>query len=321
MRTIGWTGLAAILVLAPGVSSADEASGTLGLITDLHLNPFDPPELAAQLSANQIAEWPAIFATVGGQKMASWGSDSNYALLASSVKAFAQTVAGADFVIVSGDLLAHEFEAKAASALNVAATDQTVDDMAVKTTAFVADQIGDALPGKPIILALGNNDSECGDYEIKPDGNYLAATADTVRQLAGKDLVASDFDETYKAGGYFAVRHPQHVGTQILVINDILWSAKYKDACGSGGDGIATAMMDWLAANLARQREAGGWIWIIHHIPWGIDSFSTVHSKESACADKVVPFLHEDYEEEYIAPDARISGHHSGELCRTRPHG
>jgi hypothetical protein len=298
-------GLAAAVMLAailiPAAPQAAEPAGGFGLISDIHFNPFDPPDLAQQLSAADAEAWPAIFAGIEAQAISSWGSDTNYALLSSSLAAFASSAAETDFAVVPGDFLVHEFEQKAATALGVPATDDKVRDMAVKTTIFVADSLAKALPGRPIVLALGNNDSDCGDYEITPGGGYLAGTREMVRRLAGPALVAPDFDETYGAGGYYAVQHPGLKQTLILVVNDVLWSAKYRDACGAGGEAAAEAMMGWLRDRLAEQRATGGSVWIVHHIPWGIDSFSTVHSKADSCAAQVVPFLRAPYADGFIA--------------------
>lgn len=295
------TAIACAVFAAAPPSRAAEPAGAFGLITDIHLDPFDPPTLAAKLAGAETGDWPAIFATITDQAMSSWGSDTNYALLASSIAAFARGAAEADFAIVPGDFLAHEFEQKAATALGVPATDARVRDLAEKTAIFVGESLARALPDTPLILALGNNDSECGDYRITPGGAYLAATRDLVRRLAGADLVAPDFDQTYAAGGYYAVQHPSSPKTLILVINDILWSAKYDDACGSGGEAAAEAMMDWLERRLADQQAAGGSVWLVHHIPWGIDPYSTAHGKAKTCAARVVPFLRAPYADGFIA--------------------
>jgi hypothetical protein len=138
-----------------------------------------------------------------------------------------------------------------------------------------------------------------------------------VRRLAGPELLGPDFDQTYAAGGYYAVKHPGLSQTLILVVNDVLWSAKYRDACGSDGEAAAEAMLAWLRDNLVRQRDTGGSVWLVHHIPWGIDPYSTAHSKESTCAAKVVPFLRQPYAEHFIEflreyrdiVDASYSGH------------
>ncbi len=293
--------LLAALIAFGHSARADEVPGTFGLISDIHFDPFDPPDIAEQLAAAPVADWQGIFATIEEQAMSPWGRDTNYALFASSIAAFAKTAAAADFALVPGDFLAHEFEKKAAQALGINPTDDKVREIAVKTTIFIGNSIARALPDKPIILALGNNDSDCGDYEITPGGHYLAETRDMVHRLAGADLLASDFDETYAAGGYYAVAHPGLPKTRILVVNDVLWSAKYRDACGSGGEAAAEAMLGWLRKQLAEIEAAGDAAWLVHHIPWGIDPYSTAHSHETACTAKVVPFLREPYASAFIA--------------------
>jgi sphingomyelin phosphodiesterase acid-like 3 len=292
--------LAVLVAAVPSVRSA-EGSGTFAVITDLHFDPFDPPQLAAALVASAPAAWPAILASANDQAMSRTGEDTNHALLASSLAIFAKAAASADFALVPGDLLAHGFEEKAAKALGVALTSQAVADMAVKTTIFVGDALAGALGGKPAIIALGNNDSHCGDYRIEPGGSYLAATREAVRRLAGAGHLEPDFDETYAAGGYYAMRHPTVADMLIVVLNDVLWSTKYRDACGTDGFAAAQAMFDWLRDRLARQRAAGGRVWIVHHIPWGIDAYSTVDAKASSCPAKVVPFLKEPFASEFLA--------------------
>jgi sphingomyelin phosphodiesterase acid-like 3 len=293
--------LAALVASVPSGRGA-EGSGTFVIISDLHLNPFDPPELATALAKSAPATWQAIFTAANDQAMSRPGKDTNHALLASSLTAVARAAASADFAIVPGDFLAHGFEEMASGALGVAPTSQAAGEMAVKTTIFVADALANALGGKPAIIALGNNDSSCGDYRIEPGGSYLAATQETVRRLVGTERLEPDFDETYVAGGYYAARHPTVANTLIVVLNDILWSTKYRDACGKDGLAAAQAMLGWLRDRLARQRAAGGRIWLVHHVPWGIDPYSTMGAPASTtCPAKVVPFLKEPFASEFLA--------------------
>jgi len=119
-------GLAAfVLALAGLIASVRsvrgaEGSGTFVVITDFHFNPFEPPELATALAMSAPAAWPATLTSTKDQVMSQTGEDSNHALLASSLVAFAKAAAGADFAIVAGDFLAHEFNEKASKALGVA---------------------------------------------------------------------------------------------------------------------------------------------------------------------------------------------------------
>lgn len=274
--------LCALVVLGmagPSVRAAGE-SGTFAIISDIHFNPFT---------------------ATNDQAMSRIGEDTNHALLASGLAAFARAMAGADFAIVPGDLLVHEFNTRAAKALGADAASPAVADMAVKTTLFVADALANALGGKPAFVALGNEDSSCGDYRIEPGGAYLAATREAVRRLVGAERLDPDFAETWGAAGYYAARHPTVANGLIVVLNDVMWSRLYQDTCGSHGLAAAQAMMRWLSERLARQRAAGGRVWLVHHIPWGIDADETINAKAPSCAARVVPFLKEPFASELRA--------------------
>ncbi len=287
--------IALFAVLAAMASaSVAEPRPSVALISDFHFNPFDPPELAEELVSRPAEEWAEIFGSIERQDMSKWGSDTNYALLASSLEAFSQSASGADFAIMAGDFLAHKFEEKIATSLNEPSTDEMLQALSTKTTLFVGDAISRAFPGKPVIVALGNTDSGCGDYGITPEGAYLTETRDMVRRMVGEDLVADDFDETYTAGGYYALRHPTVPKARILVLNNILWSAKYHDRCGGSVEAAAMSMMLWLKKQLEDQKSTGGSVWVIQHIPWGIDTNSTLKAKGSLCREKIVPFLKEN---------------------------
>ena len=294
---------AVVLLLALGLASpaAAEPAGRFLSVSDIHFNPFDPSSLAPSLAAAEVADWPGRFATVTGEVRSRHGEDTNHPLLASALAAIGTTAASADFAVVTGDFLAHEFEAKAAAALGPGADPALAAGLTVKTTVFVAEGIAAALPGKPVFLALGNNDSSCGDYRIEPGGSYLAQTREIVRRLAGADRVAADFDATYAAGGYYAARHPTVADTLIVSVNDVLWSEKYQDACGADGAAAGEAMLDWLRGVLAKQKAAGGRVWMIHHIPWGIDPYSTDRASHATCPATIVPFMKGPFASAFLA--------------------
>ncbi len=294
--------LVALLLVLAGrdTARAAEPSGTFAAIFDIHFNPLHMPGPGGALLATDTQDWASSFAAFPGP-MAHHGEDTNYPLLASALAAIADNAAQVDFAIVGGDLLAHRFEDKAAEALSAPERSAAVRALAQRTSVFVADALAAALPDKPIFLALGNNDSDCGDYEIEPGGGYLAATRETVRHLAGAGRLMDDFDQTYGAGGYYAARHPTRPHTQILVLNDVLWSARYRNACGSDGEAAGRAMLTWFADRLAQAKAAGDKVWIVHHIPWGIDPYATLHARAGTCPTSVVPFLNDAFAAEFVA--------------------
>lgn len=291
---------AALLSAGPG-AAAD--AGRFVVVSDIHLDPFDPPHLAKDLAAADPSGWPAILARIEAQDYAGYGADTNHALFASALAAIAEAGADADFIVVPGDLLAHRFEDRAAAALGRDGGPATVRALAAKTSVYVAEAIAGALPGRPLLLSLGNNDSGCGDYRIEPGGPYLEATLAAVRRLAdpqGRGLLADDFEATYSAGGYFAMRHPTVPGATVLLLNDVLWSEAYRDACGGDGTEAADAMLVWLEDRLTRAEADGTPVWLIHHIPAGIDAYSTSRRPAGACPARVTPFLREPYAGRFV---------------------
>jgi hypothetical protein len=278
-----------------------EPEGILAVISDIHFNPFDAPGLAARLAASEPSEWPSAFASSGRQSFPGRGQDTNHVLLGSALRALAGNAAGADLVVVSGDLLAHRFEEIAGQALGTPPGSEAVRRLASKTAVFVADAVRAALPGIPVLVALGNNDSACGDYALEPGGAFLASLAETVRELAGPDRLAPDFDETFKAGGYYAADHPTAAGVTVVVLNDVLWSADYRDACGGDGTPAAEAMMTWLERQLGEARSRGRHAWLVHHIPVGIDPYATLHdSSADSCPARITPLLKEPFGSRFV---------------------
>jgi sphingomyelin phosphodiesterase acid-like 3 len=310
---------ATIIVTAALVSPAlaQPDSGRFVAVSDIHFDPFDPPGLARDLAGIPPGEWMARFAALPPGPASQYGSDTNHVLLSAALAMLGDTGADADFLLYSGDLLSHDFEAEAAKALGVAADSAAQRAFAEATSLFVAEALAAAVPGKPVFLALGNNDSDCGDYEIEPGGPYLSALAETVRRLAGPDRVADDFATTFAAGGYYAAAHPTTPGTLIVVLNDILWSEHYVDACGGDAAAAARGQMDWFASVLDAQAAAGGRVWLVHHIPWGIDPYATEHAKGDTCRARVTPLLKAPFAAEFVALvrahapmiDVSLSGH------------
>jgi len=293
MRLLLALALALALLLVPSLLRAE--TGTFAHVSDIHFDPFDPPGLPRTLAAADASQWPALFAALPAQNLSRYGSDSNHALLTSALGAIRQTAADADFALLSGDLLAHRFEERAGELLGVPSRSETVEAFAIRVTVFVAEALAQALPGKPIFVSLGNNDSACGDYRIEPGGDYLAATRETVRRLAGAARVEPDFDHTYAAGGYYAARHPTAANALILVLNDVLWSTEYLDACGGSGTSAGDAMLAWLEARLESQRAAGGRVWLVRHIPLGVDAYATANASAASCPAQIRPFLKDPY--------------------------
>jgi sphingomyelin phosphodiesterase acid-like 3 len=286
----------AVLAMVVGTLgvSASQPSGHFGVISDIHFDPFEPAELAKDLQATDLKDWGSRLAAFNAPSAVQRGRDTTSALLLSALVAIAEELATADFVLFTGDFLGHRFDAYKSSKVVGIEPPAGQSSFAQKTVLFVIGALREALPGKPIMLALGNNDSDCGDYAIQPRGAFLAATSEAVKAVSGAGNVSADFGATYGAGGYYEVRHPTVRNAKILVLNDVLWSRYYENRCGTTGLDAGRKQLEWLKAQLLGQEERGGTVWLVHHIPWGIDAYSTGQARADSCQARIVPFLRDD---------------------------
>src|SRR5262245_1816321 len=147
-------GALAALIMVVGTTHAEGPTRRFVHISDIHFDPFDPPELARLLAASAPEQWSSIFAGSRTRVMSNFGKDTNHALLVSALQAVAGVAKEADFAIVTGDFLAHRFEEQTAEALGVPELSGRAKAFAASTTIFVADALGDRLPGKPVIMSL-----------------------------------------------------------------------------------------------------------------------------------------------------------------------
>lgn len=301
--------VALFLSLLHGMAAAQSGTGTFVHISDFHFDPFASRERASALAGKPIAEWPAWFAADPDPRLSPWGRDTNHALLTSALADLSRTAADADFVLVTGDMLAHRFPWMTARLLGYAEGSAPSREFAVRTLRFVAERLRAAVPDKPVFLTLGNVDAGCGDYRIDPGGPFLADTVDTVRALAAPAVLAEDFERTYRAGGYYAAAHPTLQDTTILVLDNALWSFWYRNQCGTGGLEGGEAMLAWLDQQLSAAQAAGRRVWLVQHIPSGFDPYATLHGHGGrSCETSIVPMLAEPFAARYLALQRRFAG-------------
>jgi hypothetical protein len=287
------------------------------VVSDIHFDPFAGAPVGQRLIDAPPSQWSAILSPLPGQRPSRYGRDTNRALLSSTLAELSRQAPTVDAVLVPGDLITHDFEEKARRAAGARASDAAIRELAAKTAVHVLQELRAAVPQRPIIVSLGNNDSECGDYRIAPFGPFLAQVCGMVRELAGPDRVDADFEQTFTAGGYYGVRHPTADGVDVIVLNDVLWSSDYRDRCGTGAAEVATQMMAWFEARLQRAEAEKRRLWIVHHIPVGIDPFTSIHRRAPSCAARVTPYLKEPYASRFVralgdhapAIEAVLAGH------------
>jgi hypothetical protein len=95
-----------------------------------------------------------------------------------------------------------------------------------------------------------------------------------------------DFANTWKSLGSFNLPHPTISGVRIISINGIFFSQLYdprsscegrKTVSSNGG----TELTAWLDKNLAVTAQAEQKVWLMFHIPPGIDGYPTAMKSDS----------------------------------------
>ncbi len=275
------------------------------MVSDIHFEPFWDPGKAAQLNAAPASAWEAILAapdTPGRasgfaalqQQCRSRGTDTSYPLLVSSLQAMQADAAGARLITVSGDLIAHDFSCKFAAALPHASPGD-YGKFVEKTIAFVLSELRASLPGVPVYAALGNNDSDCGDYRLDAHGAFLA---DEGRVFAAY-LPAADrkrAEQTFADGGNYSAELPAPIrNARIVVLGDLFQSSRYRGCAGKADAAPAAEQIAWLRGQLQDARRAGRRVWVMAHIPTGIDPYSTARKMRDLCGgEDPVMFLSSD---------------------------
>ncbi|HEX9982286.1 MAG TPA: hypothetical protein VGF69_03400 [Thermoanaerobaculia bacterium] len=240
--------------------------------SDIHFDPFADPALVTKLEAAEVAQWEAILASSSVKAFSTYGHDLNEPLLRSALAEMRKQLPSPAFVLISGDFLAHDFQ----KTYQQYATDKSpaaYTAFVAKTIAYVASAFRTTYPGVRIYPTLGNNDSDCGDYTATPNGPFLANFRD-----AWSPIVASrSFDRRFPTGGYYHADVPRLRNVRIIALNTNFFSPKYSDPCGKPDPAAhpATQQLEWLDAELLLAREEGKRVWLLYHIPPGMDVYDS----------------------------------------------
>jgi hypothetical protein len=210
-------------------------------------------------------------------------------------------------VLFTGDMLGHNIEqsycqdylkgqgiaSPAAAQVGACIVSQRATIQAFITAAFtfVAAQIQAAVGGVPVLYAPGNIDTydqnlDAGDHPCKPapavpncdvgpDSAFLANTAapvwnyllpnDTNPANGLADTADASFSTTYPSGGYYFA---ELFGKKLRVI--VLNSNSFVE--GSPTWSGAGAELSWLSQQLQAAQTAGEKVWILMHVPPGVNS-------------------------------------------------
>jgi sphingomyelin phosphodiesterase acid-like 3 len=204
-----------------------------------------------------------------GSVPAPLSKDTNGALLDSLLRELKRAYPDPEVVFIAGDFLAHNFHKRAATS----------------TMAYLAERFDRTYPHAQFVIALGNNDSDCGDYEAPLGGAFLHAVALAWAPLVDRHGAAPNFVKTFSRDGGYTAALPRP-GLRAVVLNDVYATLRYRDLCGPN-ENAAAVSLDQLSKTLANEPKPDR-VWLVTHVPPGIDAFSTAHLAHRLF---VVPFL------------------------------
>jgi len=269
------------------------------MLSDIHFDPFHDPGKFTQLQSAPAAQWLRILSAPDTPTAAAdfaalqktckaKAIDTPFALLTSSLQAEQAQQPNPNFVTVSGDLLVHKFDCRFQQ-LAPKATAADYSAFAAKTVEFVALELHAAFPKSPVYFALGNNDSGCGDYKEDPNSKFLQTDAKSFAADVDKPNTKAVLTEFSREGDYNAVLPAPFHNTRLIVLQDIFESKRYTACNGKAPLGNMTPeeiQINWLRTQLTAARAHHEHVWVMAHIPPGVDVYSTLSDGRDVCSGK-----------------------------------
>lgn len=283
------------LMIACGVAHAQSVPAKALFISDIHFDPFHDPAKVSALAAAPVSAWEAILATPDSPTQAVDHDalqtackvktvNTPYSLLASTMNEVKKDAAGARFVTMSGDLLTHQWNCRFTTTMP-SATHAQFEAFMEKAMEFEANELDKALPHVPVYFAMGNNDSNCDDYKLDTNTAFLQAVERIVSHGVGAAWNAAAA-KSFETGGYYSVTMAAPMRrTRLIVVNDMYLASSYKSCAGKPDDAPAKAEIRWLAAQMDAARRLHQRVWVMGHIPPGVNPFATAKkSPQKICA-------------------------------------
>jgi sphingomyelin phosphodiesterase acid-like 3 len=283
-----------ILLAGAKLCFSQAPSQQLLIMSDLHFDPFADRGLVGELAKAPPQRWEQILNRSKPENFSWYHHDTNWWLLQSALDAMRATEPHPALIIVAGDVLAHQFPTTYQATIHD--TDREHYRAFVrKTVVFLTGELRKRFKKTPILITPGNNDNECGNYDIEADGPYLSDTAHHVGKLA---RAGGPLKDDWRALGSYNFQPPSIAGLRILSVNTVFLSNKYQaasfaQACAPIPSDAGERTFSWLERNLADAKQANQKVWLMFHIPPGIDGFASMgqieHVPAAQCGKAIVP--------------------------------
>lgn len=253
-------------------------------IADIHFDPFfdcnqwqGQCELIVKLNQAPYERWESILNQYSSNKIAGTGNDTNYTLLKISLAKLKEKneEIKPQFVFVLGDFLAHHFDKKYKK-FSGDSSKSDFDHFVKKTLQFLSYEIHKSFPQAEIYPVVGNNDSYTGDYGSVPNGKFFHDMEAVWSKLFINQANLTAFHKSFPIGGYYAVDADNNKKLKLIVLNSVLFSSKAK---GAHLKEAAAEELRWLRQQLQEAKDKNQSVYLLFHIPPGIDVFATLRVK------------------------------------------
>ena len=283
-RGLLWTVLCVWLLIGFGRIEAEERQFLV--MGDVHFNPCNglSGEQFRELNALPAEKWGDF---LGGlkQPIVALGADTNGTLLDSAMTAAAKRVEKPAFILFTGDFLGHDWVSNynGLAPQSVAEDPEAYREFTVKTLQFIGGEFQRRFPGAVVLPTLGNEDAFCQDYWVQPQGEFLKRFAATWRPHLGRSVEAAAFERSFSSLGCYVADLPGLENHRLVVLNSVFLSGSYcrsyhepgrHNCCGCTNPGVepGRAALAWLDAALEQARIEKKTVWLLMHVPPGLDS-------------------------------------------------
>ncbi len=290
----------ATIVMATSCHSNNNNQITILSVTDIHFSPFHDSLTVKQLIQAPYVQWDTVFSQIEDNKIAVYDEETTPGLLELLLESMGKQKEKISAVIFTGDILAHDFN-DLFYQYSGDTLEKAKNNFIDKTMGYVSLKLRQTFPSAPIYFSLGNNDSYEGDYKIVDEGiflqnttnlfykNFIDPEADTINDKGGED----GFYTTYPAHGYYNQKFPVIKNCRIIGLNTIFFSVKYSEASPGKEE------LDWLEQQLLASEQAGEKVWVLLHIPPGINVYSS-QEKSTQQTTRVLLFWQQPYNQRYL---------------------
>jgi sphingomyelin phosphodiesterase acid-like 3 len=271
-------------------------------IADIHFDPFltcksKPCPLIKKMQSEPPEAWPHLLSKED-HSVTQYKKDANYSILNSALISAQQEGSQAQFLLVLGDMLAHNYQKKYRQYANDSSK-EGYQSFVKKTFQFLVNELNRLFPNKDIFYVVGNNDSYQGDYVLKPGGEFFHDMAAIYLSSIKTNMQKAHFVSQFSKAGYYALSFPQQPNFKLIVLNSVLFSTSNR---GENIRNTALEQLSWLHDQLNQAAKNDQRVIIAMHIPVGIDVYTTLFNPLH-----IVEFWKSEYAQQFLQEIAQYS--------------